>query len=461
MTTTNLNPGADVPYFTPRHAHNPGTPSKLDSTTPTLFTPLTIRDATLRNRIIVSPMCQYSAPPSGPEIGQLTDYHLATLGQYAIKGAALVFVEATAVQPNGRISPNCPGLWSDAQIPPLKRVVDFIHSQGALAGIQLAHAGRKASTVAPWVATQYRRERDLGPGSVKATADVGGWPDDVVGPMGGAEECWDGRDPADEKSGFNPPRALSEAEIKDLVRDWGRAAARAVEAGVDVIEIHSAHGYLLHEFLSPVTNRRTDAYGGSFEGRTRLAKEVVREVRGNIPAGTPLFYRVSSTEWLEGSEVERKAGGSWDLESSVRLARELPDLGVDLLDVSSGGNHRAQDTSLFQTRDYQVSRAARIRRELRGAGKKMLIGAVGLITDAESARDIVQDDGVPGMDAQGDSEARVARDMTDASSGAEPMADVILVARQFLREPEWVLNVARRLGVDVAWPSQIARAKLP
>ncbi|KAM5344274.1 hypothetical protein ACJ41O_012811 [Fusarium nematophilum] len=464
MVTTNLNPPADAPFFTPRHAHTPGTPYKIDHTTPTLFTPLKIRNATLRNRIIVSPMCQYSVAPTGPQIGQLTDFHLATLGHYALKGAGLVFIEATSVQPNGRISPNCPGLWDDAQIGPIKRVVDFLHSQGAVVGIQLGHAGRKASTAAPWIASQYRRERDFGPGSVRSTEDVGGWPDDVVGPMGGIAECWDGLG-LSEMGGFFPPRALSESEIETLVEDFGKAAARAVKAGVDLIEIHSAHGYLLHQFLSPVTNRRTDKYGGSFEGRTRLAKEVVQEVRTNIPNDMPLFFRVSCTDWLEGTDVEKEFGGSWDVDSTVRLAKELPDWGIDLLDVSSGGNHKDQKTGLFKQKDYQVSRAARIRREVKKANRKLLIGAVGLITEAESAKEIVQE-GVNGSHMTNGKgtlkeEAQVAKEMTDGTGGSEPMADVILVARQFLREPEWVLRVAWQLGVDVAWPSQFLRVRLP
>ncbi|RTE69289.1 hypothetical protein BHE90_016329 [Fusarium euwallaceae] len=460
MVTTNLNPAAEGPYYTPRHAHTPGAPYKIDQTTPTLFTSLKIRNVILRNRIIVSPMCQYSVAPSGPEIGQLNDYHLATLGHYAIKGAGLVFIEATSVQPNGRITPNCPGLWDDSHIGPIKRVADFLHTQGALCGIQLGHAGRKASTAAPWITSQYRRERGWGPGSLRSSKDVGGWPDDVVGPMGGLDECWDGLGTAEE-GGFFAPRALTETEIQELVMDFGKAAARAVKAGVDLIEIHSAHGYLLHQFLSPVTNRRTDKYGGSFEGRTRLAKEVVEEVRRNIPDEMPLFFRVSCTDWLEGTEVERRAGGSWDVESSIRLAKELPDWGVDLLDVSSGGNHKDQITDQFTNKGYQISRAARIRREVKAAGKTLLIGAVGLITEAESAKEIVQDRELLTTNGSTEKEAQVAKSMTEGDGEREPMADVVLVARQFLREPEWVLRVAWQLGVDVAWPSQFLRVRLP
>lgn len=459
MKTTNLNPSADVPYFTPRHAHTPGAPRKIDESTPTLFKPLNIRNVTLRNRIMVAPMCQYSTAASGPEIGQLTDYHIATLGHYALKGAALVMIEATGVQPNGRISPNCPGLWDDSQIAPVKRVADFIRSQGALCAIQLAHAGRKASVAAPWITAQYRQDRGWRrSGAVRSTKDVGGWPEDVVGPMGGVEECWDGLGMAEE-GGFWPPRALTEEEIQELVRDFGKAAARAVKAGVDVVEIHSAHGYLLHQFLSPVSNRRTDKYGGSFEGRTRLLREVIAEVRNNIPADMPLFLRVSCTDWLEGTEIEKKFGGSWDMEGTIKLAKLLPNLGVDLLDVSSGGNHPAQTSDLFSNANYQVSRAARIRQEVKATGQKLLVGAVGLITDAERAKEIVQ---TPwnGTDVIKE-EANAAKAITQNGEGAEPLADVILVGRQFLREPEWVLRVAHTLGVDVAWPSQFDRVRFP
>lgn len=458
MTSTTLNPSADAPYFTPRHAHTPGAPYEIDETTPTLFKPLNIRNVTLRNRIMVAPMCQYSTAPSGPEIGQLTDYHIAHLGHYALKGAALVMIEATAVQPNGRISPNCPGIWEDAQIAPIKRVSDFIRSQGALSSIQLAHAGRKASVTAPWVAARYRKDRGWSrSGAVRSAKDVGGWPDDVVGPMGGVGECWDGLGLADE-GGFWPSRALTEEEIQEVVRDFGKAAARAVKAGIDVVEIHSAHGYLLHQFLSPVTNRRTDKYGGSFEGRTRLLREVIAEVRNNIPAETPLFLRVSCTDWLEDTDVEKKFGGSWDMDGTIQLAKLLPDLGVDLLDVSSGGNHPAQKSDLYSNEDYQVSRAARIRREVKATGKELLVGAVGLITKAERAKEIVQ---TPWDGADIKEEADAAKAITQNGDGTDPKADVILVGRQFLREPEWVLRVAWHLGVDVAWPSQFDRVRLP
>lgn len=467
-------PASGVPYYTPAHLTSPGTPFPPSASptttnnaatnpppkTPTLFQPLTIRSTTLRNRIIVAPMCQYSTAPTGPSAGALTDYHIATLGHYALKGASLVFIEATGVSPNGRISPNCPGLWSDAQIPALRRVCDFVKSQGALAGIQLAHAGRKASTVAPWVGGEYRKRKGWGPGSVRATAEVGGWPGEVVGPMGGEGECWDGKGMGEEEQGgYWPPRQLTEGELADLVADWGRAARRAVSAGVQIIEVHAAHGYLLHQFLSPVTNRRGNGYGGSFEGRTRLLREVVQEVRRNIPEDMPLFVRLSSTEWLEGTEVEKTVGNghSWNVEETLKLAALLPDWGVDLLDVSSGGNHPAQKIDMFKSKDYQVKIADRIRKEMRAQGKKLLIGAVGLITEAEQARGIVEDGG------SGDvaEEAKVAVEMTEKRKEGEAMADVVLIARQFMREPEWVLRVAHQLSVDVAWPNQFLRVRFP
>ncbi|KAF2686617.1 NADH-dependent flavin oxidoreductase-like protein [Lentithecium fluviatile CBS 122367] len=462
MAPINANPGVpNLPYFTPQHVVSPGTPN-LNATAqriPTLFTPLTIRSTTLRNRIQVAPMCQYSTASHGPQIGALTDYHIATLGHYALKGASLVFIEATGVQPHGRISPNCPGLWSDAQIPALRRVSDFIKSQGAASGIQLAHAGRKASTAAPWAAMRSPGRKI----SMRATADVGGWPGDVVGPMGGEAWTWDGKASIDERGGFWAPRALSEGEIGELVRDWARAAERAVKAGVNVIEIHAAHGYLLHQFLSPISNQRTDRYGGSFENRTRLLVEIVQAIRTVMPATMPLFLRISATEWMEETELGRKFG-SWDVESSIRLAKILPGLGVDLLDVSSGGNHPDQTILMYNSKDYQTRIASRIRSEIKKAGLQLFIGAVGLITEAEQARDILEEGGAAGLgdvNVEIEKEARAAVEMTEPRDGREPMADVVLVARQFMREPEWVLKVAWQLGVDVAWPNQFLRVRFP
>ncbi|OAL42927.1 FMN-linked oxidoreductase [Pyrenochaeta sp. DS3sAY3a] len=467
MAPQDLNRGvAGIDYFTPAHLNTPGAPtpsSQSANGTPTLFTPLTIRGTTLRNRILVAPMCQYSTASEGPATGALTDYHIATLGHYALKGAGLVFVEATGVQANGRISPNCPGLWSDAQIPALRRVSDFIKSQGSLSGIQLGHAGHKSSTCAPWIAGEQKTQGGKRKVSVRADIDAGGWPQNVVGPMGGEDWTWDGKKLSDESGGYWPPRALSEKEVGELVQDWARAAQRAVKAGVDVIEIHGAHGYLIHQFLSPVTNQRTDKYGGTFENRTRLLVEIIQAVRAVIPDSMPLYLRISSTEWLEDTDIGR-AHGTWDVESSIRLAKLLPGLGVDLLDVSSGGNHRAQRINMFDSKDYQTRIAARIRSALKKEGLSLLIGAVGLITEAEQARDIVEEGGAA-ITGNGDveiaKEAQAAVKATDATGGKEPQADVVLVARQFMREPEWVLRVAWQLGVDVAWPNQFLRVRFP
>lgn len=446
LVISGSNPAVpDLPYFTPAHASNPGTPFRPASNTPTLFTPLKIRSKTLRNRIIVAPMCQYSTASEGSDIGKLTDYHVATLGHYALKGAALVFIEATGVLQNGRITPHCPGLWADEQISGVNRVASFIKSQGALSGIQLAHAGRKSSTVPPWIAAQMNKP------AMRATKEAGGWPDNVVGPTGG--DFWDEKGLA-EDGGFYPPRQLSICEIQEIVKAFAASARRAVAAGIDVIEVHGAHGYLIHQFLSPITNQRDDRYGGSFENRIRLLIEILQAIRAEMPSGIPLFLRISATEWMEETELGQRYG-SWDVQSTMKLAGLLPALGVDLLDVSSGGNHPQQRINMLSSKDYQTKMACQIRQTMKNANCKLLIGAVGLITKAEQARDIVQN----GFDPKIGEEALAAKEMTDAQKDREPMADVILVARQFLREPEWVLRVAWQLGVDVAWPSQFLKVR--
>ncbi|KAJ5146123.1 uncharacterized protein N7515_000687 [Penicillium bovifimosum] len=427
----------DAPYFTP--ANNAGAAvNPEDPSTPTLFRPLQIRGVTLKNRVIVAPMCTYSAEsdPESPAVGALTDFHIAHLGHLAAKGAGLILIEATSVQPNGRISPNDSGLWQEgtdsAQFKGLRRVVDFAHSQGAKIGIQLAHAGRKASTVSPWLAYLAKQR------GIKADESVGGWPSNVVGPSGGEEQIWA---PGDQ---FWPPRELKTAEVEELVQDFARSADLAAKAGVDVIEIHGAHGYLIHQFLSPVTNRRTDKYGGSFENRTRLLCEVATAIRAVIPKEMPLFLRISATDWLENQTAAEQTG-SWDMPSSIQLAKMLPDLGVDFLDVSSGGNH--QNQRIEPHTNYQIDLAGEIRREIHAANQNTLVGAVGFITEAESARDIVQ----------GAEEAQATEAML---AGQEPKADAVLMARQFLREPEWVLTAAKKLGVQISVPCQFARGLL-
>ncbi|KAL1837927.1 hypothetical protein VTJ49DRAFT_3247 [Mycothermus thermophilus] len=409
-------PAPGVPFYTPAQDPPAGTALSPGHDVPTLFTPLTLRGLTLQNRFVVSPMCTYSA-----DNGHLTDWHLVHLGAFALRGVALTIVEATAVAPNGRISPEDSGLWQDSQIAPLKRIVDFVHSQGQKIGIQLAHAGRKASTVAPWHVTERGRHE-------VADADVGGWPKNLVAPSAIA---WD--------NGFPTPNELTVEQIEGVVRSFADAARRAVEAGFDTIEIHGAHGYLISEFLSPITNQRKDHYGGSFTNRTRLLTEVVKAVRNVIPSTMPLFVRISATEWMEHAHSSSSpsdaldSAESWTIPQSKQLALDLADLGVDLLDVSSGGNNPLQKVEAQK----QVDIAGEIRAELLKQGKTSLkIGAVGLVYTAERARDAVQ------LDADGQT----------------AKADLVFVARQFLREPEFVLTTAAKLGVKVQPPIQYHRA---
>ncbi|KAK4139743.1 uncharacterized protein C8A04DRAFT_32766 [Dichotomopilus funicola] len=429
---TASTPASGVPFYTPAQTPPAGTvlPS-TDGTTqaiPTLFTPITLRDLTLQNRITVSPMCTYSA-----DDGHLTDWHLVHLGAFAQRGASLTIVEATAVTPNGRISPEDSGLWQDSQIAPLKRIADYIHSQGQKIGIQLAHAGRKASTLGPWHAVPGKSE--------VAGEDVGGWPGNLWGPS--AVE-WN--------EGYPTPKEMTVGEIEGLVESFVEAAKRAVKAGVDVIEIHGAHGYLISEFLSPITNQRTDDYGGSFTNRTRLLTNTIRAIRAVIPSGMPLFVRISATEWMEHSNQP-----SWDLEQSKQLALLLPDLGVDLLDVSSGGNNPAQQIRPHTY--YQIDLADAIRQAVKAAGKTLAIGAVGMISTAEVARNVVQEGGASenGTAGKANTDGTVVVEKED---GSRAKADLVLVARQFLREPEFVLKTATLLGVPVQGPIQYHRAPL-
>ena len=356
-----------------------------------LFQPLTIRELTLRNRLVVSPMCQYSCEARD---GLATDWHLVHLGSRAVGGAALVFTEAAAVTPEGRISPEDLGFWSDAHAEALVRAVRFVKAQGAAVGVQLAHAGRKASTHRPWE-----------PGAGIADEE-GGWMPLAPSPVQHAPD-------------YRQPRALAEDEIQSLVvRPFAEAAARAERFGFEAIEIHAAHGYLLHEFLSPVANHRSHAYGASFEGRARALIEVVEAVRGVWPEAKPLFVRLSATDWLPE--------GTWDIQDTVRLAGVLREHGVDLIDCSSGGISPAQQIAVGP--GYQVPFAECVRRE---AG--ILTAAVGLITTAEQAEAIL----------------------------AAGQADLIVMARQFLRDPYFPLHAAEALGhPDAApWPVQYLRAK--
>jgi 2,4-dienoyl-CoA reductase-like NADH-dependent reductase (Old Yellow Enzyme family) len=351
-----------------------------------LFSPLTIRGLTLPNRIAVSPMCEYSSID-----GFANDWHLVHLGSRAVGGAGLVFTEATAVVPDGRISPQDLGIWMNEHIPMLARIASFIREHGAVAGMQLAHAGRKASTAAPWN------------GGKPIGVENGGW-SPLVAPSA-----------IPFAEGYQAPVALDEAGIRSLVASFTDAARRALDAGVQVIEIHAAHGYLINEFLSPLSNTRTDAYGGSFENRTRFLRQIVEAVRAVWPDHLPLFVRISATEWTDGG---------WDIEQSVELARAIAPLGVDLIDCSSGGNVPKVRIPLGP--GYQVPLAARVRAE-----SGVPTGAVGLITSAPQADEIVR-------------------------SGK---ADLVFLAREELRDPYFPLHAARELGAHIAWPKQYLRAK--
>ena len=350
-----------------------------------LFDPLPLRGVTFPNRIFVSPMCEYSS-----EDGFANDWHLVHLGSRAVGGAGLVMTEATAVTPEGRISPQDLGLWTDAHVEMLARIVRFVHAQGSVAGIQLAHAGRKASTHRPWS------------GSGRVDACDGGWAN-VLAPS--AVKFADD---------YPQPIPLSSDGIRSLVKAFVAATRRALAAGFRVIEIHAAHGYLIHEFLSPLSNLRGDEYGGRFDNRIRLLCEIVAGVRDEMPQGLPLFVRISATDWVENG---------WDLEQSILLARRLRTLGVDLVDCSSGGNVAQARIPLGP--GYQVPFAARIRTE---AG--IPTGAVGLITSATQADHIV-------------------------TTG---QADAVLLAREMLRDPYLPLRAARELEQQITWPAQYLRA---
>ena len=353
-----------------------------------LFTPLAIRGVSLRNRVAVSPMCQYSSVD-----GFASDWHLVHLGGLAVGGAGLVFCEATAVAPEGRISPQDLGIWNEAHLPMLSRIAQFVASQGAVPGVQLAHAGRKASTHRPWG------------GSGTVSVDNGGW-ENVVAPSAIAF------------SGSYPhPHALTLDGIATVVEAFRIAAMRARAAGFRVAEVHAAHGYLIHEFLSPLSNTRTDDYGGSLTNRARLCLEVVDAVRSVWSDRDPVFVRISATDWT---------AGGWTVEESVELARWLKAAGVDLIDVSTGGN--VHGATIPVGPGYQVPFARTIR-----ADADVLTAAVGMITNAGQAEDII-------------------------ASGS---ADIVLLARELLRQPHWPLLAASELGAVIPWPMQYERARPP
>lgn len=349
-----------------------------------LLSPLTVKNVTLKNRIAMSPMCQYTAKD-----GFANDWHLVHLGTRAVGGAGLIIAEATAVSPEGRISPGDLGLWSDEHIEPLKRVADFIHGQGSVAGIQIAHAGRKASCALP-------RE-----GGKQLDLNGGGW--NTVAPSA-----------IPFSPGERAPEMLSKEAILQVISAFRAAAIRAREAGFKVIEIHSAHGYLLQEFLSPFSNHRTDEYGGSFENRTRLLIGVTEAVKEVWPEKNPLFVRISSTDWTEGG---------WTLEESIGLAGLLKSAGVDLIDCSSGGN--IFNAKIPAAPGYQVPFAGALRKT------GIMTGAVGLITSSEQAEEILR----------------------------EGKADLIMMGRELLRNPYFPLQAAKELGEEIQWPGQYLRAK--
>jgi 2,4-dienoyl-CoA reductase-like NADH-dependent reductase (Old Yellow Enzyme family) len=378
-TTVAPNQGTGVPGCPAGAQHDREVP-EID-----LLSPLTIGSITLRNRIVMSPMCQYSSVD-----GLANDWHLVHLGSRAAGGVGLVLVEATAVTPEGRITPNDMGIWGEQHVEPLARIAQFVHSQGAIAGIQLAHAGRKASCEVPWRG-----------GARLQTPDGGGWT--VAGPS-----------PIPFKEGDPPPVELDEAGISGIVSAFEQAARRALVAGFKLIEVHDAHGYLLHEFLSPLSNRRTDHYGGTLENRMRFPLRVCERVRAVVPAELPVFVRISATDWVDGG---------WDIDQSVVFATELRHFGIDLVDCSSGA--LTPTARIPVGKGFQVPFARRIRHEA-----QIMTGAVGLITEASHANEII--------------------------TGGD--ADLVFIARELLREPFWALKAQAELGAQSNWPTQYGYA---
>ncbi|MFG2593878.1 NADH:flavin oxidoreductase/NADH oxidase [Streptomyces sp. NPDC048438] len=362
-----------------------------------LFEPYALRSLTVPNRVWMAPMCQYSAETSGPEAGTANEWHVAHYASRAVGGTGLVLVEATAVSPEGRISPADLGIWNDRQVEAFCRITGFLASQGTVPGIQLAHAGRKASTDRPW----------RGGASIDA-GDPEGWQTVAPSPLAYDE-------------GHTVPAELGVDDIQQVVRQFADAARRALDAGFKVAEIHGAHGYLIGQFLSPESNHRTDAYGGSFENRTRFALEVVDAVRAVWPEELPLFFRISATDWLTENADDQREG--WTADDTVRFARELIAHGVDLLDVSTGG--LAPRASIPVEPGYQVPFAERVRKET-----GLPVAAVGLITDPVQAEKIL----------------------------ADGNADAVLLGRELLRDPYFARKAARELGGDIRTPDQYGRA---
>lgn len=368
----------------------PTNPSSNETQTAHLFSPLTIRGITFKNRIMVSPMCQYSS-----QAGFANDWHLVHLGSRAVGGAGLVFTEATAVEARGRIAPQDLGIWDDRHVDMLARIVRFVKAQGAVPGMQLAHAGRKASVARPWE------------GGKSLTEAQGGWPSDLIGPS-----------PVAFAEGYYEPHEVTKAEIGEITQAFVKGAQRAIRAGFEVLEIHGGHGYLINQFLSPAANRRNDEYGRSLENRARFLLEIVGGIRGAIPPGLPLFVRLSATDWLPETEP------GWTLADTLALAKLLASEGVDLIDASSGGVSPRQQIKAGP--GYQVPFAERIKQEA-----PILTAAVGLIYEAEQADAIIR----------------------------KGQADMIALARELLRDPYWPFHAAKSLGHEIKWPDQYLRAK--
>ncbi|KAI9371621.1 hypothetical protein BJX61DRAFT_534643 [Aspergillus egyptiacus] len=391
-----VRPASGVSYFTPAQEPPAGTaadPQSDGSPIPKLFQSLKVRGLTLHNRIGLSPLCQYSA-----DDGHMTDWHMAHLGGIAQRGPGFLMIEATAVEPEGRITPQDLGLWKDSQIEPMKRVIEFIHSQNQIVGVQIAHAGRKASTVPPWLSF----------GDI-ATEKVGGWPDRVKGP---SDIPFSPR--------FPIPKQMTKEDIENFKASWVAAVKRAVRAGADFIEIHNAHGYLLMSFLSPAVNTRTDEYGGSFENRIRLSLEVAKLTREAVPKDLPVFLRVSATDWLEEVQPDQP---SWRLEDTIKFAQTLADSGnIDVIDVSSGGTHA--DQKIHAKPGFQAPFAIAVKKAV---GDKLSVGTVGMIDTAHLANSLVEKEGL----------------------------DIVLVGRGFQKNPGLVWKFAEELNVEIGMANQI------
>ncbi|KAB8251541.1 hypothetical protein BDV35DRAFT_318040 [Aspergillus flavus] len=390
-----VEPAQGISYFTPAQNPPAGTaanPQTNGQKVPKLFQPFTVRGVTFQNRLGLAPLCQYSA-----EDGHMTDWHVAHLGGIAQRGPGLMMIEATAVQPEGRITPQDVGLWKDSHIAPMKRVIEFVHSQGQKIGVQIAHAGRKASTIPPWMS-----------GAVVASEQAGGWPENVKGPSD-----------IPFADSFPKPKAMTKADIEKFKNAWAAACKRAIAAGADFIEIHNAHGYLLSSFLSPASNNRTDEYGGSFENRIRLPLEIAQLTRDTVGPDVPVFLRVSASDWLEEVLPEQ----SFNVNETVKFAQALVAQGaVDLIDISSGGVHAAQKVKSGP--GFQVPFAVAVKKAV---GDKMLVSAVGAITNGKQANQLLEEEGI----------------------------DVALVGRGFQKDPGLAWTFAQHLDTEISMANQI------